>query len=74
MNFNFNFPFMNGDFILAPLLCCIHLQLIKFAIVCSNVSVCNNRNKCLTAMLLRQGYRYQKLHKAFLSSTKDTLR
>ena len=27
--------------------------------------VCKNRNKCLTAKLLKQGYRYHKLRKAF---------
>ena len=31
----------------------------------SRVDDFNNRNKVLTAKLLRQGYRYHKLHKAF---------
>ena len=40
-------------------------QLIRFALVCSNVDHFNTRNKCLTAKLLKQGYRYHKLRKAF---------
>ena len=40
-------------------------QLIRFARVCSHVDDFNNRNKCLTAKHLKQGYRYQKLRKAF---------
>ena len=33
--------------------------------VCSHVDDFNTRNKCLTAKLLKQGYRYHKLRKAF---------
>ena len=40
-------------------------QLIRFARVCSHVNDFNTRNKCLTAKLLKQGYRYHKLRKAF---------
>ena len=40
-------------------------QLIQFAIVCSNVDDFNNRNLFLTAKLLKQGYRYHKIRKAF---------
>ena len=40
-------------------------QLIRFARVCSYVDDFNTRNKCLTAKLLKQGYRYHKLRKAF---------
>ena len=40
-------------------------QLIRFARVSSNVSDFNCRNKALTARLLKQGYRYHTLHKAF---------
>ena len=36
-------------------------QLIRFARVCSHVDDFNTRNKCLTAKLLKQSYRYQKL-------------
>ena len=40
-------------------------QLIRFVRVCSHVDYFNTRNKCLTAKLLKQGYRYHKLRKAF---------
>ena len=40
-------------------------QLIRFARVCSHVDDFNARNKCLTAKLLKQSYRYHKLRKAF---------
>ena len=40
-------------------------QLIKFARVCSLVEDINARNKCLTAKLLQQDYRYHKLRKTF---------
>ena len=40
-------------------------QLIRFARVCSHVDDFNARNKCLTAKLIEQGYRYHKLRKAF---------
>ena len=40
-------------------------QLIRIARVCSHVDDFNARNKCLTAKLLKQGYRYHKLRKPF---------
>ena len=40
-------------------------QLIRFARVCNHVADFNARNKCLTAKLLQQGYRYHKLRKTF---------
>ena len=40
-------------------------QLIRFARASSHVDGFNNRNKFLTAKLLKQGYLYQKLRKAF---------
>ena len=40
-------------------------QLIRFARVCNHVTDFNARNKCLTAKLLHQGYRYHKLRKTF---------
>ena len=40
-------------------------QLIRFARVCNHVTDFNARNKCLTAKLLQQGYRYHKLRKIF---------
>ena len=40
-------------------------QLIRFARVSSHVDDFNTRNKVLTAKLLKQGYRYRNLRKAF---------
>ena len=40
-------------------------QFIRFARASSNLNDFNYRNKALTAKLLRQGYRYFKLRKAF---------
>ena len=40
-------------------------QLIRFARASSNLSDFNDRKKALTTKLLRQGYRYFKLRKAF---------
>ena len=40
-------------------------QLIRFVRVSSHVDDFNTRNKVLTAKLLKQGYRYHKLRKAF---------
>ena len=40
-------------------------QLIRFAKVCNHVTDFNARNKCLTAKLLQQGYRYHKFRKTF---------
>ena len=42
-----------------------YISLSSFARECSNVDDFNTRNKCLTAELLKQGYRYHKLRKAF---------
>ena len=45
---------------------CVYIsQLIRFARVCNRVADFNARNKCLTAKLLQQGYRYHKLRKTF---------
>ena len=40
-------------------------RLVRFARVCSNVVDFNNRNLFLTTKLLKQGYRYHKIRKAF---------
>ena len=40
-------------------------QLIRFARVCSHIEDFKARNKCLTAKLLKQGYRYHTLRKTF---------
>ena len=60
-----NFPFLEGDVPRRPSYGVYISQLIRFARVCSHVDDFNTRNKCLTAKLLKQGYRYHKLRKAF---------
>ena len=66
--FNFEiviFPFLDGDLPRSPSYGVYISQLIRFARVCSNVDDFNNRNLFLTAKLLKQGYRYHKIQKAF---------
>ena len=60
-----NFPFLDGDVPRRPSYGVYISQLIRFARVCSHADDFNTRNKCLTAKLLKQGYRYQKLRKVF---------
>ena len=59
-----NFPFLDGDVPRRPSYGVYISQLIRFARVCSHVDDFNTRNKCLTAKLLKQDYRYHKLRKA----------
>ena len=61
-----NFPFLDGDVPWRTSYGVYISQLIRFARATSNLSDFNYRNKALTAKLLRQGYRYFKLHKTFL--------
>ena len=67
-----NFPFLDGDVPRRPSYGVFISQLIRFARVCSHVDDLNTRNKCLTAQLLKQGYRFHKLRKA-LSVLSPTL-
>ena len=60
-----NFPFLDGDVPRSASYGVYISQLIRFARVSSHFDDFNNRNKVLTAKLLRQGYRYHKLRKAF---------
>ena len=66
-----NFPFLDGDatpssFHPRRASYGIYIsQLIRFPRASSNLSDFNYRNKALTTKLLRQGYRYFKLRKAF---------
>ena len=46
-------------------------QLIRFARVCNHGADFNLQNKCLTAKLLQQGYRY--FEKYFLNFIADTM-
>ena len=60
-----NFPFLDGDVPRSTSYGVYISQLIRFARVSSQVGDFNTRNKVLTAKLLRQGYRYHKIRKAF---------
>ena len=60
-----NLSFLDGDIPRSTPYCVYISQLIRFARVSSHVDDFNTRDKVLTAKLLRQGYRYHKLRKAF---------
>ena len=60
-----NFPFLDGDVYRSTSYGIYNSQLIRSARVSSHVDDLNTRNKVLTAKLLKQGYRYHKLRKAF---------
>ena len=60
-----NFPFLGGDVPRRPSYGVYITQLIRFARSSSHVTDFNNRNKFLTAKLLKQGFWYHKLCKAF---------
>ena len=60
-----NFPFLDGDVPRRPSYGVFLSELIRFTRASSHITDFNYRNKFLTAKLLKQGYRYHKLHKAF---------
>ena len=60
-----NFPFLDGGVPCSASYGVNISQLIRFARVCSHVDIFNTRNKVLTVKLLRQGYRYHLIRKAF---------
>ena len=60
-----NFPFLDGDIPPSASYGVYISQLIRFARVSSHADDFNIRNKVLTAKLLRQGYMYHKIRKAF---------
>ena len=60
-----NFPFLDGDVPHSTSYGVYISQLIRFARVSSHVADFNARNKSLTAKLLQQGYRYNKLRNTF---------
>ena len=60
-----NFPFLDGDVPRRTSYGVYISQLIRFTRASSNLNDFNYCNKALTAKLLRQGYRYFKLRKAF---------
>ena len=61
----FNFPFLDSDVPRRTSYGVYISVLIRFARVCSHVDDFKTRNKCLTTKLLKQGYRYHNLRKAF---------
>ena len=60
-----NFTFLDGDVSRSTAYGVYISQLIRSARVSSHVDEFKTHNKVLTAKLLRQGYRYQKLRQAF---------
>ena len=52
--------FLDGDVPRRPSYGVYISQLIRFARLCSHVDDYNTRSKCITAKLLKQGYRYHK--------------
>ena len=60
-----NFPFLDGDLPRSSSYGVYISQLIRFARASSIVADFNTRNKLLIHKLLKQGYRYHKLHKTF---------
>ena len=60
-----NFPFLDGVVPRRPSYGVYISQLLSIDGVCSHVEYFIARNKCLTFKLLKQGYRYHKLRKAF---------
>ena len=67
-DFNFtitNYPYLDGDVPKSTSYGVYISQLIRFARACSSVDDFNVRNLTITNKLLHQGYRYNKLRKAF---------
>ena len=60
-----NFPFLDGDVPRSTSYGVYISQLVRFAKAYSYITDFNTRNKLLTQKLLKQGYRYHKLHKTF---------
>ena len=60
-----NFRFLDGGVPRSPSYGVYISQVIRLARVCSYVDDFNNRNLFSTAKLLKQGYRYNKIRKAF---------
>ena len=60
-----NFPLVDGDVPRRPSYGVFIAQLIRFARVSSQFTDLNNRNRFLTAKLLKQGYRYHTLQSIF---------
>ena len=68
-----NFPFLYGNVPGSTSYWVYISQLICFARASSYVTDFNTHNILLTQKLLKQGYRYHKLHKPFLNFIDDTM-
>ena len=68
-----NVPFLDGDVSRRASYGVYISQIIRFTRVYNHITDFNARNKCLTAKLLQQGYRYNKLRKIFLNFIVDTV-
>ena len=68
-----NFAFLDGEVPRSTSNGVYIYQLIRFTRASSYVADVNTRNKLLTQKLLKQGYRYHKLHKTFLNFIDDTM-
>ena len=73
MLFIVNFLFLDGDVLHSTSYGVYISQLTRFARVSSHVADFITRNKNLTAKLLQQGYRYDKLRKTFSNFIADTV-
>ena len=62
---NVNFPFLDGDVPHSTSYVVYISQLLRFARASSYITYFNTRNKSITQKLLKQGYGYHKLRKAF---------
>ena len=60
-----NFPFLDGNVPRHPSYGVYISNHLRFVRGCSHLEDVHARNKCLTAELLKQGYRYHKLRNAF---------
>ena len=60
-----NFPFLDVDVPRRASYGVYISQLTWFARVCNHVADFSARNKCVTAKLIQQGYRYHNLRKTF---------
>ena len=67
-----NFEIVNFRFLGEDVAHPLPMVYICLSRVCSNVDDFNNRRKFLTTNLLKQGYQYNKIPKAFSNSTPDT--
>ena len=68
-----NFPFFMATFIWSPSYGVYISQPFRYARECSNVCDLNEHNRCVTEIVLHQGFKSDKLLKTFLSFIIDAL-